>query len=62
MIGSGKLGVQKILAIGDLSASQITSGGMSPQSNQSNSGSRISQHWTLFGIWTIILTILTLGW
>jgi hypothetical protein len=66
MIGSGILGVQKTLAIGDLPTSQMsnvngTSTGGSTHSNQSNSVSRISQPWTLFSIWTITLTIIILG-
>ena len=58
MIGSGILGIQNTLAIGDLPASQIVSnstGTGSTHSHQSNSVSRISQPWTLFGLWTITL-------
>lgn len=64
MIGSGVLGMQNILAIGDLPASQITpsSGGpASSQAHQSNTGSRISQHWTLFSAWTVTFTTVVLG-
>jgi hypothetical protein len=59
MIGSGILGVQQILAIGDLPASQIMSVENTTQTTQSSSsGSRISQHWTLFGVWTIAAMVI----
>jgi Domain of unknown function (DUF1929) len=63
MIGSGVLGVQKTLAIGDLPASQImgngSASGGSAHSNQSNSNSG-SQHWTFFSIWTIAFVTVSL--
>jgi Domain of unknown function (DUF1929) len=66
MIGSGTLGTQQILAIGDLPASQIISNssstGGSGHSNHSNSGSRIFQHWTFFSMWTIAFAIAILAW
>ena len=57
MIGSGVLGKQQTLAIGDLPTSQIMSNGTGQSTHPSHSGSvsRISQSWTFFGRWTIPL-------
>jgi hypothetical protein len=60
MIGSGALGAQQTLAIGDLPTSQIiTPVDNTTQTNQSNSGSgsHVFPHWTLF-VWTIVAVVI----
>jgi hypothetical protein len=63
MIGSGKLGTQQRLPIGDLPASAIVQN-LGAADNAKNAGSslRISQHWLYAGVWGIFIGAVLLGW
>lgn len=62
MIGSGELGAQPTLPIGDLPASAIVKNLGSSNSKSDNSGSLNSPHWIHSAIWAVVIVAAAFGW
>lgn len=64
MIGSGKLGAQPILSIGDLPSSSLGQGAGNSESSQggTNTASRSSHPWINTRAWGVLIALFAIGW